>query len=74
MDEEQIIEEMVELLEDNGEISIIGEDLEIFIQSVDDKEGYCYVSNTNKEFDDSRDAIEWAVLQFDGTENIENYE
>lgn len=74
MDEEQIIEEMVELLEDNGEISISSEELDIFIQSVDDKEGYSYVSNTNKEFDDSREAIEWAVLQFDGAENIESFE
>ncbi|MCM8711476.1 hypothetical protein M2651_10630 [Clostridium sp. SYSU_GA19001] len=74
MDEELLIEEMAEYLEDNGEINIIGEDLELFIQAVDDKEGYAYVSNTNKEFEDSREAIEWAVVQFDGTENIESWE
>lgn len=74
MNEEQLIEEMVELLEENGEITLTGEDLELFIQSVDDKEGYSYVSNTNKEFDDSRDAIEWSVVQFDGVENIQLWE
>jgi hypothetical protein len=74
MDEELLIEEMIEALEDSGEITITGEDNEIFIQTVDDKEGYSYVSNTNKEFDDAREAIEWAVLQFDGVENIEEWE
>lgn len=74
MDEELIIEEMAEKLENNGEITISGDDLEFFIQSVDDKEGYAYVSNTHKEFETSTDAIEWAVLQFDGTENIEEWE
>lgn len=74
MDEELLLEEMIELLEDHGEITLTGEDLELFIQSVDDKEGYAYVSNTNKEFEDSREAIEWAALQFDGVENIEGWE
>ncbi|ERI90011.1 hypothetical protein HMPREF1982_04278 [Clostridiales bacterium oral taxon 876 str. F0540] len=74
MDDEQFIQEMAEALEDNGEITITGEDLEIFIQTVDDKEGYSYVSNTNKEFEDAKEAIEWAVLQFDGVENIEEWE
>lgn len=74
MDEELLLEEMTEALEANGEITLTGEDLEIFIQSVDDKEGYSYVSNTNKEFDDSRESIEWAVLQFDGIENVEEWE
>jgi hypothetical protein len=74
MDEEILIEEMIEALEDSGEITITGEDNEIFIQTVDDKEGYSYVSNTNKEFDDAREAIEWAVVQFDGVENIEEWE
>jgi hypothetical protein len=74
MDDELLIEEMSEALENNGEITLSGEDLEIFIQSVDDKEGYAYVSNTNKEFEDSKEAIEWAALQFDGVENIEEWE
>jgi hypothetical protein len=74
MDEEQFIQEMTEALENNGEITITGEDLEIFIQTVDDKEGYSYVSNTNKEFEDAEEAIEWAVLQFDGIENVEEWE
>lgn len=74
MDEELLIEEMIQSLEDNGEIRLNSEELELFIQSVDDKEGYSYVSNTNKEFDDAREAIEWAVVQFDGAENIEEWE
>lgn len=74
MDEELLIEEIAEALENNGEITLSGEDLEVFIQSVDDKEGYSYVSNTNKEFETSMEAIEWAVLQFDGVENIEEWE
>lgn len=74
MDEELIIAELIEALEDQGEITLTGEDNEIFIQTVDDKEGYCYVSNTNKEFEDAKEAIDWAVLQFDGVENIEEWE
>lgn len=74
MDEELIIVELIEALEDQGEITLTGEDNEIFIQTVDDKEGYGYVSNTNKEFEDAKEAIEWAVLQFDGVENIEEWE
>jgi hypothetical protein len=74
MDEELIIAELIEALEDQGEITLTGEDNEIFIQTVDDKEGYGYVSNTNKEFEDAKEAIDWAVLQFDGVENIEEWE
>jgi hypothetical protein len=74
MDEELMVEEMAEILENSGEITIRGEDLEVFVQSVDDKEGYAYVSNTHKEFETSMEAIEWAVLQFDGVENIEEWE
>lgn len=74
MDEENVIEEMSEVLENNGEIRVSGEGNDIFIESVDDKEGYSYTSNTNKEFESSRDAIEWAVEQFDGVENIIDWE
>ena len=74
MDEELLIEEMSQALGNNGEITLNGEELEIFIQSVDDKEGYAYVSNTNKEFETCKEALEWAVLQFDGVENIEEWE
>lgn len=74
MDEENVIEEMSEVLENNGEIRVSGEGNDIFIESVDDKEGYSYTSNTNKEFESSRDAIEWAVEQFDGVENVIDWE
>lgn len=74
MDVEQLMEELIDALEIQGEITLTGLEDEIFIQTIDDKEGYSYVSNTNKEFDDAREAIEWAVLQFDGIENIEEWE
>lgn len=74
MDDELLIEEMKDALEMNGEIRLCSEERELNIQSVDDKEGYSYISNTNKQFDDSREAIEWAVVQFDGIENIEEWE
>lgn len=74
MDDELLIEEMVDSLEINGEIRLSSEEQELHIQSVDDKEGYSYISSTNKQFDDSREAIEWAVVQFDGLENIEEWE
>lgn len=72
MDHKPTIEEMINLLDSNEEIMITDYDKEIFIESIDDKEGYSYVSNTNEEFKDSRDAIEWAVEQFNGIENICN--
>ena len=74
MDEDLIIEEMVRSLETKGDIKISSEDKDITIESIDDKEGYSYVSNNHKQFDDSNEAIEWAVLQFDGVENIEEWE
>jgi hypothetical protein len=74
MDEDQIIEEIVDLLDNNGEVRISGDGSDIFIESVDDKEGYAYISNTNKEFESSHEAIEWAVEQFDGVESINDWE
>lgn len=66
--------EMVDMLEDNGEIRFTGYDNEVFIQSSDNKDGYSYVSSTNMEFDSSREAVEWAVDQFGGIENIDEWE
>ncbi|MDW8801757.1 hypothetical protein P8V03_11425 [Clostridium sp. A1-XYC3] len=54
-------EELVDVLEENGELSIYNGVKELFIQSVDDKEGYSYVSSTNEEFGSSREAAEWAI-------------
>lgn len=74
MDDELVMEEMIEALEINGEIRLSNEEQELTIQSIDDKDGYSYISSTNKQFDDSREAIEWVILQFDGLENIEEWE
>lgn len=74
MDDELLIEEMVEALEINGEIRLCNEEQELLIQSIDNKDGYSFISSTNKQFDDSREAIEWAIVQFDGLENIEEWE
>lgn len=54
-------EELVDVLEEDGELSIYDGVKEFFIQSVDDKEGYSYVSSTNQEFSNSREAIDWAM-------------
>lgn len=54
-------EELVDVLEEDGEISIYNGEKEFFIQTVDDKEGYSYVSSTNQEFGSSREAAEWAI-------------
>jgi hypothetical protein len=74
MDEDEIMEGMVQLLEANGELRAAGDGEEITVQSVDDKEGYSYVSNTHVEFDTSIDAVEWIIEQFNGAENIEEWE
>lgn len=54
-------EELVNVLEEDGELSIYNGVKELFIQNVDDKEGYSYVSSTNEEFGSSREAAEWAI-------------
>lgn len=54
-------EELVDVLEEDGELSIYNGAKELFIQTVDDKEGYSYVSSTNEEFGSSREAVEWAI-------------
>jgi hypothetical protein len=74
MDEDEIMEAMAELLKANGELRVTGAGEEITVQSVDDKEGYSYVSNTHMEFDTCIDAVEWIIEQFNGAENIEEWE
>lgn len=74
MDDEQIKEELIESLEINGEIRLYNEADEIYIRQLEEDEGEGYISNTKKRFDDSREAIEWAIEQFDGLENIEEWD
>jgi hypothetical protein len=63
-------DELVDALEAKGEISISDGMKELFIQTVDDKEGYSYVSSTNEEFSSSREAVKWAIKKMNGIENI----
>ncbi|WP_297421725.1 hypothetical protein [Clostridium sp.] len=69
-----IPKELIDTLEANGEISMTDGVKELFIQSVDDKEGYSYVSSTNEEFGSSREAVEWAINEMDGFDNIVDWE
>lgn len=74
--EENLItpEELIDTLEANGTISMTDGIKELFIESVDDKEGYSYVSSTHEEFGSSREAVEWAINQINGIENIITWE
>lgn len=69
-----MLDELIDALEANGEISITDGIKELFIQTVDDKEGYSYVSSTNEEFGSSREAVEWAIEKMNGIENIVTWE
>ncbi|WP_163192506.1 hypothetical protein [Clostridium thermarum] len=74
MYDKDIILEMVEGLEENGEIRMTDGLREIYIQSFDEDGEVIYVSNNNKEFEEAEDAIQWAINQFGGVENIEEWE
>ena len=74
MDGKIIIDKLIDVLEAKGEISFNDGAKELFIQTVDDKEGYSYVSSTNQEFISSRDAVEWAVEELNGIDNIMTWE
>jgi hypothetical protein len=50
-------------LDENGFINLSDGKREIFIQSIDDKEGYSFVSSTNEEFACSEAAVKWAFEQ-----------
>ncbi|WP_097028295.1 hypothetical protein [Clostridium peptidivorans] len=70
MEEKLMINELINALEAKGEISINDGTEEFFIQNVDDKEGYSYVSSTNEEFASSRAAVNWAIEKVNGIDNI----
>jgi hypothetical protein len=74
MHDDDFVQEMVEGLEQNGEIRITDGLREVYIQSFEEDGDILYVGNTNKEFDDAEDAVQWAVNQFGGVENIEEWE
>ncbi|GKU24651.1 hypothetical protein [Clostridium folliculivorans] len=66
---QRIIDELTNSLETKGEISLTNETNDLFIESVDDKEGYSYVSSTNEEFGTSKEAVEWLIKKVNGVEN-----
>jgi hypothetical protein len=75
MDKNQkIIDELIDKLEAKGEITVTDGVNDLFIESVDDKEGYSYVSSTNEEFGNSIDAVEWILKKMNGFDNIETLE
>lgn len=74
MCDDEIIQEMVEGLEQNGEIRLTDGMKEIYIQSFEEEGELLYVSSPNREFDDAEEAIQWAVTQFGGLENIDEWE
>jgi hypothetical protein len=74
MENTQLINEMIDVLESSGEITMSDGLKEIFIQSVDDKEGYSYVSSTNKEFKGSKEAIEWAIYKMNGSARVDDWQ
>ena len=73
VEDEDFIIDLSNYLDSNGEIKISNEDQSISIQFVEDK-SYSFVSNNHKRFYNSTEAIEWAVMQFDGSDNITEWE
>jgi hypothetical protein len=71
---DDFIQEMVEGLEQNGEIRLTDGIKEVCIRSLDEDSDLIYVSDSNREFDDAESAIIWAVDQFGGIENVEEWE
>lgn len=59
-----LIPKAIDELETNGFITITDGSKEVLIQSVDDKEGYSFVSSTNEEFANSSAAVRWGFDQF----------
>lgn len=74
MDIINVRDKMINSLETSGQIRFVNEDMDIYIQQIDPKEGYSYIAQNGAEFDSSRDAVEWAIRQFNGIENIGRWE
>lgn len=72
-EESKILDKMINKLESVGEVTISNDVEDLFIQSVDYKEGYAYVSSTNIEFQDSSEAIQWAIEEMNGIDNIKTF-
>lgn len=74
MDNDKAMAKMIDSLEINGEIRFFNTDMDIYIQSIDSKEGFSYITRDGIEFDSSQEAVEWAVCMFGGIESIGRWE
>lgn len=70
---DEIIQEMIEGLQQNGEIRLTDGLREISIQALEEGETL-YITSTNREFDDAEEAVQWVVEQLGGIENVEEWE
>lgn len=68
------VSQMIDTLEENGEIRLSSYDRDIVIQSFDSEDGIAFVTDNDIEFEESREAVEWAVKELQGVENIEDWE
>lgn len=73
MDDEELAEDLAAALEANGEITVSSSKKEISIHFSEDNFDSPYVSNTRKQFADINEAVEWAILQFDEVDDIEEW-
>ncbi len=74
MDRDRTVEKMEASLEERGDIRFFGADMDIYIQSIDPKEGYSYIATDGTEFDSSHGAVEWAIARFKGIDKIGRWE
>jgi hypothetical protein len=74
VERDKMIKEMMKAVEKNGAIKLSGLEGDFYIQSIDDKEGYSYVTSDNREFEYLEDAMGWALHKLHGVENIKGWE
>jgi hypothetical protein len=70
MDKSFSLDKMTNSLEINGDIQLYSKEGRIYIHSIDDKEGYSYITPSGMEFDTSRGAVEWGIRELKGINNI----
>lgn len=71
--DDEITESLIASLEENGAVTLLNSEKQISIYSSEDNYDFPYVSNTHKQFSDINEAIEWALLQFDEIDDIEEW-
>jgi hypothetical protein len=71
MEEDYALEDVINKLENNGYITLTNGQNTISIQSVDDKEGYSYITDRHRQFANSRDAVKWSVSELKEIKNVD---